>query len=204
MSQTFETRARRAWRAILAWLPALVMTLGLAAAGGAPSQPTAETPTAFAQRVITLYGPQGRWWKLPDTPAGEAERTRIQQAYLEADFNKLMEDNGAIAGQKAGGPDLDYDPVCQCQDGPEHIRLKGVVMKSPDLAELQVQGPDCSPKSNECDDYALVVARTPGGWRIHDVVEKAGSLRARLIRDNACMRAAKNETAAGKCFEAAP
>jgi hypothetical protein len=201
------------WRRIrpalcgLALLAAALQPAAAARPGAPPPAPAAsgETARAFAQRVIDLYGPHGRWWTLPDTKAGEAARTRLATAYVEAAFTRVMDDNTALAGRKTGGVDLDYDPICQCQDGPDALKLVSVAPRGADAADLHVMGPDCKPGSNECQAFVLAIRRSPGaGWRIYDVIEAGGSVRARLERHNACLRAAATAKAADRCVAGPP
>jgi hypothetical protein len=160
-----------------------------------------EAPEAFIGRIIKLYGPGSRWWATEETGNHDAYRDRVSREFYEPTFAKLLNDNGALASAHAEGVDLDYDPVCQCQDGPGHIRLRSVEPGAQQLVKAHVAGPDCSGDRAECSDYVIVLGRTPGGWKIHDVVDSTGSVRGRLIRHNACLRRSHSRAEAERCLD---
>lgn len=185
---------------------ALAAALALGCAGAAQAQfipPAAqakETPAAFAQRVVALYAPNGRFWAEKGPAADAAFSRKVDAAFYDPAFARLINENGALAGRWGGGPDLDYDPVCQCQDDPGGLVVQRVTERPGGLADVAmlsgVHEAGAKPTA-----YTLVLRRGPNGWRIADVVEETGSLRARLERHNACLRKARSDDATGKCLD---
>ncbi len=167
----------------------------------APAQSNGETPEAFAGRIVELYGPKGVWWKLGDSKADDAKRNEIAAQLFEPHFNALIDENSDLAG-KRGDADLDVDPLCQCQDGPDTLVIKSITPQGADSAELHMAGPDCGQGSSECDDYVIVIHRNEGQWRVADVTTKdEGSLRAMLERHNNCMRTVQDDAALAACWK---
>ncbi|HXQ09395.1 MAG TPA: hypothetical protein VN805_00175 [Caulobacteraceae bacterium] len=180
-------------RGLLAGLAAALL-----AATGLGAAPATEAPARFVQRLFAVYADNSEWWANADTPAGrkadEAYRNEVYANFYDPAFVKLMDDNGALAGAKNAGADLDYDPVCQCQD------LGGVyryVSGAPKGSFF-----DASVTSNAADQkpWTLVLQKTSAGWRLYDVVDTGGSVRTRLTRHNACLRKARTETQAEDCI----
>ena len=160
-------------------------------------QAHAETAAAFAERIVKLYGPHGLW-----TSPDDAEMNRVHREYYDPSFVALIDDNGALASQKAGGVDLDDDPVCGgCQDGPDKLRVMSIDQKGPDRADLHMTGPDCDAKPPECERYVIVIRRLSGRWAIYDVVDTNGSVRDMLTRHNLCLRRSHSEAEAGTCVD---
>lgn len=170
-----------------------------AAASSAAAEPrsqTGETPSAFVTRLLAPYQPKGQMWAPTDTPAAQKALDAFQKNYdatfYAPDFGKLIDDNTRLA-EKADGPDLDYDPICQCQDS---ATTYSYVSGKPDGAhyDVTVTGHD-----KEQGTWTFVLADSPKGWGVWDVIAQGGSLRAKLTKDNACLRAAKTQDAAGQC-----
>jgi hypothetical protein len=166
-----------------------------AAFGAAPGN---ETPAQFSQRLLAVYATNSEWWARPDAPAGQraqaAYQKRVYADFYDPAFVKLMNDNGALAGAKGGGVDLDYDPVCQCQDSGAVYRY---VSGAPKGAFFDAKVTD---NDAQQQPWTLVLEKTPAGWRLYDVVDTTGSVRTWLARHNACLRAAKTEKQAGACI----
>jgi hypothetical protein len=163
---------------------------GAAAANGAPAQ--------FVQRLFAVYDANSKWWANAETPAGrkadEAYRSRVYADLYDPAFVTLMDDNGALAGAKNAGADLDYDPVCQCQEsGGTYRYLSGA--QNGAFFNATVTDSDQGQKP-----WALVLEKAAAGWRIYDVVDSGGSVRTRLTRHNACLRTAKTEQQAEACI----
>jgi hypothetical protein len=177
---------------VLVGLAAVV--IAVAGLGAAPAK---ETPAAFVQRLMAVYRTGGEWWASPDTSAARraqaAYQKRVYADFYDPAFVKLMNDNGALAGAKNAGADLDYDPVCQCQDsGGVYRYLSGQARGGFFDAKVTDNAADQKP-------WTLVLQKTPAGWRIYDVVDESGDVRTRLTKHNACLRAAKTEKAAEDC-----
>jgi len=166
------------------------------AAGAEPRSQTGETPSAFVVRLMAPYQPNGREWAPTDTPAAQKAQDAFEKAYdaqfYDPSFSQLMSDNTALS-EKADGPDLDYDPICQCQDTGAIYRYAS---GKPDGTHYDVS---VTSNDKEQGTWTFVLADSPTGWRVYDVIDQSGSLRAKLTKDNACIRAAKTMEAAGKC-----
>ncbi|HLI68035.1 MAG TPA: hypothetical protein VKU90_16850 [Caulobacteraceae bacterium] len=173
-------------------------TAPASSAAAQPLSKTGETPTAFVTRMLAPYQPNGEQWASTDTPAKEAAQKAFQAKYdadfYDPDFGKLMNDNGALAMKKAGGVDMDYDPICQCQDS---SATYSVVSGHPDGAHYDVV---VKSDDKEQGTWTFVLADSDKGWRLYDVIDSGGDVRAMLAQHNACMRAAKTETEGGKCI----
>jgi hypothetical protein len=48
--------------------------------------------------------------------------------------------------------------------------------------------------------WTLVLTKTAAGWRVYDVLDESGDVRARLVKHNACLRTAKTEKAGEACI----
>ncbi|HLK26116.1 MAG TPA: hypothetical protein VKT30_15785 [Caulobacteraceae bacterium] len=169
------------------------------AAGAATAEPksqTGETPSAFVARLMAPYQPKGQMWGPTDTPAAQKAQDAFIKTYdatfYDPSLQKLMDDNTALA-EKADGPDLDYDPICQCQDS---SAVYAYAAGKPDGAHYDVS---VTSNDKEQGTWTFVLADSPSGWRVYNVLSSAGDLRAKLTKDNACLRAAKTMDAAGKC-----
>ena len=188
---------KRAWALCLALialpaLPAPVQFLG------APER-LKEAPAAFAHRLANVYAPGGRWWKEVSPKADDAYRAKVAGEFYDPVFDKLMNENTTLAMKHGGGVDLDYDPVCQCQDDAGPLQVGAVRQTAPDAAELHMKS-WCETKGAECRGYLILIRRTGGGWRVYDVVDQGGSVRAMLVRHNACLRTSHNDATAAKCL----
>jgi hypothetical protein len=165
-------------------------------AAGEPTSQTGETPTAFVSRLLAPYQPKGQMWAPTDTPAAQKALDAFQKTYdatfYAPDFKQLIDDNTALS-EKADGPDLDYDPICQCQDS---AAIYSVASGKPDGARYDVA---VTSNDKEQGTWTFVLADSTKGWGVWDVIDQGGSLRAKLTKDNACLRAAKTQDAAGKC-----
>ena len=189
---------RRLWAL---WLAAVAMTALAAPAGaqflGAPER-ARETPAAFAQRLVRLYAPNGRWWKEASPAADAAYRAKVYAQFYDPQFDALMNDNTHLAMKHGGGVDLDYDPVCQCQDDAGPLQVTSVRQRSADAAEMNMKS--WCEKGAVCRGYLIVIRRIGGAWRISDVVGEGGSVRAMLVRHNACLRTTRTDAQAARCL----
>jgi hypothetical protein len=148
-----------------------------------------ETPAHFVARVFALYRTGSAWWS--DGRAGDAYRKRTSAQFFDPSFEALQDENGRLAG-KAGNADLDYDPVCQCQDsGGAYHYVSGAVATG-GLFNAAVADADTH--------WTLVLKPVAGSWRVYDVVDSQGSIRAMLTRHNACMRKYTTDADLVKCF----
>jgi hypothetical protein len=159
--------------------------------------PVNESPAQFVQRVFAIYRSDSPWWQNWSTPAEKAADAaytkRVYATFYDPGFVKVMNDNDTLASAKGAGEDLDYDPVCQCQDsGGVYRYISGAQNGAFFDAKVTDNAAEQSP-------WTLVLVRTATGWRIWDVVDSTGSLRTRLAKHNACLRVAKTEKQAAAC-----
>ena len=181
------------------WSKTLLVGLAAALLCGASlgPAPVNESPAQFVMRVFALYRSDSEWWATWSTPAEKAAANaytnRVYAAFYDPGFVKVMNDNDTLASAKGAGEDLDYDPVCQCQDsGGVYRYVSGTQNGAFFDARVTDNAADQSP-------WTLVLTRTKTGWRIWDVVDSTGSLRTWLTKHNACLRAAKTEKQAAAC-----
>jgi hypothetical protein len=148
-----------------------------------------ETPAHFVARVFALYKTNSAWW---GTGArGDAYRKRVTAQYFDASFEALQDENGRLAG-KNGDADLDYDPVCQCQDSGGAYRYVSGAAGAGGMFNAAVADADTH--------WTLVLQPVAGSWRVYDVIDSQGSIRAMLLRHNACMRKYTTDADLVKCF----
>ncbi len=181
---------------------ALFLALGAVTANAqflAQSQKLTEAPEGFERRIVQLYAPNGRWWNDKTPASGDAYRTKVYAEFYDSAFAKLIDDNGALASKRLDGPDLDSDPVCQCQDDPGGLRIKSVTSPTAIAADVNMIMP-CDKGPNQCGQYTIIIHRIAGAWKIYDVVDSLGSNRSMLTRHNACLRARLSEAAMGRCL----
>ncbi len=170
----------------------------VSAVSSEPVSQTGETPKAFVTRMLAPYQPNGAWWKQTDTPAQEKQQKKFEDAYdaefYDADFLKLIDDNGSLAMKKGGGVDMDYDPICQCQDSSAtYSYVSGHTVGQ--FFEATIKSDD-----KEQGTWVFVLQDTPKGWKLYDVRDQSGDVRQWLTKHNDCLRASKSEKDSESCF----
>lgn len=156
-------------------LPALILAL-LAASPAAVAAAAPQTAQAFAERLLQRMN--------TDSWVTASSNREVDPA-----FQRLMDENGRLA---QGVDLLDADPVCQCQDSGGHYRLLSVTPNGATTnARISV---------DRGAPYTLVLRPSGARWLISDVIDLHGSLRAQLIRHNACMRAHHTDAEITRCF----
>jgi hypothetical protein len=177
-----------------------VAPMSAATASASPAPPAtapSESPTHFVTRLLAPYQPNGREWANTGTAAASDAQDAWQKSYdaefYDPDFLKIINDNAMLAADKSGGMDIDYDPLCQCQGAGPNF---SVVSARPDGARYDV-AVDSDEKAQ--GTWTFVLSPSGATWRVYDVVASTGSTRAMLTQHNACLRAAKDETAGAKC-----
>jgi hypothetical protein len=176
-----------------------LLALALAAAAltfadAAPRRPApgASSAQAFMARVLR---------RLNDTTATSLELPQTT-AWYDQHFVTLMRDNERLALARMDGPDLDYDPVCQCQANDGRFSVRGIsVRRGGQFADVRMrQAFPGDPESAGPNDYGIVLVRVTAGWRIWDVISEGRSVRVMLERHNACLRARGRERALAACL----
>ena len=178
----------------------LVLCLSLALAAGAPAmaaeqnaRPVAAvgSPEAFAQRLLRQLNGTGAGGWVASNHTRQVDPT----------FARLMSENGRLAGSRYDGVDLDYDPICQCQDeGGRHV-MTALTRTAADTAQIAIRQGGGAGQAEPAAHYQIVLKLSGGVWRIFDVIEPTdGSVRARLIRHNACMATRRGSAAIDRCF----
>jgi hypothetical protein len=159
------------------------------AAAATPSEP----PEHFIARLMALYATNSPFWK---AQPGSAAAAKYDADFYDPSWTRLVADNSVLAG-KGGSADLDYDPVCQCQDsGATYVYVSGATAAG-GLFNAKVKT-----TSNDTPPWTIVLKAEPGGWRVYDVIGQEGSLRAWLTRHNDCWRSINpnDDAALVKCF----
>jgi hypothetical protein len=178
------------------WMPGFVATLAALIAVTAPlrAAPSPETPQHFIARLFALYRTDSPYWK---AAPGSAAAARYERDYYDPTWSKLVDDNSTLAG-KGGGEDLDYDPVCQCQDSGGHYVYLAGAPAAGGLFNVKVKTTDQS----DTAPWTIVLKAEAGGWRVYDVIDGAGDLRVWVARHNDCMRRIDphDDAALTKCF----
>jgi hypothetical protein len=178
--------------------PSATPAANASSSSGPSVQAAGEAPAQFVQRLFAVYAGNSEWWASPDTPAGRKTQAAYQKQvyadFYDPTFVKLMNDNGALAGAKGGGVDLDYDPVCQCQDSGGAYRYLSGAQNGAFFDAKVTDGEQGQ------QPWTLVLETTADGWRIWDVIDTSGSLRTWLGKHNACLAAAKTEKQGEACI----
>lgn len=140
------------------------LVLSVAAVGVASAAD--ETPDAFVKRYFGKYRDMDHW------PQGYD----ICKDYCDPVFDKLLNASNNTGGD-LGDDDLDYDPICQCQDIPDKFPVKSVKPDGTDGADVAIT------RDEDKAAWTLVLRKQGGTWKIFDVVEKDGrSIRAFLTK----------------------
>jgi hypothetical protein len=169
---------RLAARTLLAGL----LALGLAGASLARPPVAAVSPQlhAFVSRVLDhLNG------------SGELLPGDVDPAY-----ERLLDENHTLAGDRLGRDDFHADPICQCfEEGGRYSLVSLTAQGERAQARIRLRGGEAP------GIYTLVLERTDrGGWRIRDALNGGGSTRATAERHNACLRRLHGEAAILRCF----
>jgi uncharacterized protein DUF3828 len=160
---------------------ALILLGGLMASepvAQAASAPANETPAAFVHRLYAQYRTKGG-------------QDAVDKKFTDPDFMHLMKENAELFGAE-GDADLDYDPICQCQDFVASSIYVLVDGKPSDdgggyVAHIR-RG-----KGKDQVDWQLVLKPIGGQWKVYDVIDQGGSVRAWVTRHNECVKAAKRD-----------
>ena len=102
----------------------------------------------------------------------------VSEEDFDPSFLKLDTDNQKLLD---GEDVLDSDPVCQCQDTVGKYRVTG----KPDGVDRYVA---IVGKVGGKSTWQVILQKINGAWKIYDVVDQRGSVRALLERHNACAR----------------
>jgi len=168
---------RRRFAHLFAAMTLIAMAMIGSEAYGQSAAPAAhETPAAFVHRLFLQYR----------TAAG---MDAVNKKFVDPSFAGLMKENAELFGAE-GEADLDYDPICQCQDiGGGYVLVDG---KPTDdgggyVAHMRYG------KGKDQVDWQLVLKPIGGAWKVYDVIDQSGSVRALLTKHDECVKAAKRD-----------
>jgi hypothetical protein len=149
----------------------LVAVLSVAALPAAATPPGAAGATAFLRQVYSHY-------PLPDRPTGREYDPfhRDAPATFEPRLVAMLAEADRLTPDGSEGV-LEADPICQCNSG----ATRGVVMPAvatlPGQAEsIVVMHDPGSPRTSH--RIRIQLMHTARGWRIYDIIDPGGSLRA--------------------------
>jgi hypothetical protein len=134
---------------------------------------SAETPETFVRRVYSLY-------RTFDDPGVPMDRTGGAAFYTTTLLDAFAKDVELAHGQIGA---IDSDPICACQAyGPLRIRKVAIIGGAADTVKAQVNFVNSAYR----ETVVLTLSRTPAGWRIADVGNRAmKSVLAALRESNA-------------------
>ena len=136
--------------------------------GAALSVPASAKPTASGARTFLtkLY--------VPYRTAIQAEPPSLKDPalYYEAGLARMIVADSAEAAKRGEVPNLDGDPICDCQDYEPFKAAIGPVSLKGNRAQADVTFTNFAPKRLR---FELVA--TSEGWRIYDIVSDGHSLR---------------------------
>jgi hypothetical protein len=133
---------------------------------------------------------------LPPTTAGAASARTAEQALMahlhgeggvsveggyDPEFVRLDYENQKLMD---GVDVLDADPVCSCQDNSGAAYATETVRADASRHLIRVWRPG----DRDTPPWTVDLRLIQGRWKIYDVVDSGGSVRARLVRHNACAR----------------
>jgi len=131
--------------------------------GPAEAKPTAAGAKAF---LAALYVPYR------SSSMGASDPLEHPSKYFEARLAKSIIADSEEAAKRGEVPNLDGDPICDCQDYEPFKATIGPVKIKGNHAEADVSFTNFEPKKIH---YSLIA--TKAGWRIYDVVSDGHSLR---------------------------
>jgi hypothetical protein len=142
----------------------VIVVLGfLAAAGPVEARPSAAGAKAF---LTALYVPYR------SSSMNESAPLEKPSNYFEATLAKAIIADARDAEKHGDAPNLDGDPICDCQDYEPFKATIGPIRLNGDRAEADVMFTNFEKKRLH---YSLV--STKAGWRIYDIVSDGHSLR---------------------------
>ena len=142
---------------------AIVALASLPFASAAEAKPTATSARAFIEKLYRPYQAE---------PTQVVDVLKRPELYFEARLVAAMKADNAAAAKRGEVPQLDGDPICDCQD---YIPFK------PTLSPIKISGnrAQASVRFNNGSerelDYTLIA--TKRGWRIYDIRTRDYGLR---------------------------
>ncbi len=133
--------------------PLLLLSL-LTVVSPAGARPTAAGAEAF---LAGLYKPYR-------AAAAEAVTLKQPDRYFEAKLARAIIADAAAAAKRGEVPELNGDPICDCQDYTPFQAAIGPVQIKGNRAEATVRFDNTRPQRLQ---YTLIA--TKAGWRIHDI-----------------------------------
>lgn len=147
---------------------ATVLIAALAASAPAEARPTPADAKAF---LTALYLPYRTNTYIKDGPLEQPQR------YFEAELAKRIIADSKEAEAKGDAPNLNGDPICDCQDYEPFVATIGPVRVKGNRADAEVTFTNHEKQRLQ---YRLIATRS--GWRIYDIVSDGHSLRGMFDR----------------------
>lgn len=161
-----------------AFLAVALAIAGLASAGRA-APPAPGGAGAFLHRIYSHY---------PHRPGASAFDPvgRSAPAVFDPSMVALIRENLRLT-PKGDAPDLDGDPLCDCQDDAGmKVRIGAISLTDPGRATASVD----LDLSGEHRHLGFDLTRVGSQWRVHDIhTRDTPSLRAYLVKSNAALKA---------------
>jgi hypothetical protein len=142
--------------------PTLLLALVLAASPVA-AKPTAASAEAFLAKLYKPYEAE------PTQTVDVLERPEL---YFESRLVQAMQADSDAAAKRGDAPELDGDPICDCQDYTPFRPTIGPIKLSGNHADVTVRFNN----GNERELFYSLIA-TRKGWRIFDIRTRDYSLR---------------------------
>lgn len=133
------------------------------ATGPLEAKPSAAGAKAF---LVSLYAPYR------SSSMNESAPLERPADYFEVTLANAIIADSAEAAKRGDAPNLDGDPICDCQDYEPFKAAIGPIRIEGNRAEADVSFTNFEPRKLH---YTLVA--TKAGWRIYDVVSDGHSLR---------------------------
>ena len=137
--------------------------------------PDANSALAFLLRIYAHYRyPGGDHWS-DDNPWSGLDDANAAWIFDPSTL-QLMRDNERFAKATGYEGALDWDPFCACQDSSPVHWFINVHVTGATTARAVIRG--------AAKPITIKLVMVNGSWRIHDILEDGGSIRADYIRDS--------------------
>jgi Protein of unknown function (DUF3828) len=131
-----------------------------------------ESAKAFVQRVYADYA----------NPDWRHQEERLKKFYTRSLLRLIAADKTGHLGEVGN---LDWDPICSCQDAgdPGDLKVQSITLSPP--GPFRLKAVVAFTITGGPNTVTLSLLKTPSGWRIDDISEReTPSLRAYLKNDH--------------------